>query len=89
MNNKVYEFKAKLIKNPDMDAAYIEFPWDVKKEFKKGRVKVFATFDSFPYEGSLVRMGTDCHIIGVRKDIRKKIGKTFGDEIKVTIKERE
>ncbi len=33
-------------------------------------------------------MGTPCHIIGVRKDIRKKINKTFGDTIAVTIQER-
>lgn len=34
-------------------------------------------------------MKTPCHIIGIRKDIRKAINKTFGDIIKVTIKERE
>ncbi len=89
MNEKTYSFKAVILKNPDMDAAYIEFPYDVRKEFGKGRVKVHALFDSYPYEGSLVRMGTDCHIIGIRKDIRKVIGKTFGDTITVEIRERE
>ena len=33
-------------------------------------------------------MKTPCHIIGVRKDIRAKIGKQPGDTIKVTIQER-
>jgi hypothetical protein len=32
-------------------------------------------------------MGTACHIIGVRKDIRKAIGKQPGDSIRVTIRE--
>jgi len=88
MQNKKYEFEAKIIKNPDIDAAYIEFPYDVKSEFGKGRVPVVATFDGVEYMGSLVKMGTECHIIGIRKDIRKEIGKQPGDIIKVTIRER-
>lgn len=44
MNEKFYEFDAVLKKVPDIDGAYIEFPYDVKKEFGKGRVKVHATF---------------------------------------------
>lgn len=89
MNNKTYEFKAEIKKVSDIDGAYIEFPYDVKSEFGKGRVKVFATFNAIPYEGSLVRMRTPCHIIGIRKDIRAKILKQPGDTIIVTIKERE
>lgn len=88
MNNKRYEFDAVILKVPDIDAAYIEFPYDVKEEFNKGRVKVEATFDGYPYSGSLVRMKTPGHIIGIRKDIRKAIGKQPGDVIHVTIKER-
>ena len=88
MNENIYEFEAVIKKVPDMDGAYIEFPYDVRKVFGKGRVKVTATFDGVEYNGSLVKMGTPCHIIGIRKDIRKKIGKQPGDIIKVTIKER-
>lgn len=84
----VYEFEAVIKKAPDMDAAYIEIPFDVKQEFGKGRVPVHATFDGEPYDGSLVRMKTPCHIIGIRKDIRAKIGKQPGDTIKVTVRER-
>ena len=86
--SKVYEFEAKIIKVPDIDGGYIEIPFDVKAEYGKGRVPVTATFDGEPYEGSLVRMKTPCHIIGIRKDIRAKIGKQPGDTIKVTIVER-
>lgn len=31
-------------------------------------------------------MGTGCHIIGITKEIRSKIGKQPGDEVEVTIK---
>jgi hypothetical protein len=85
---KVYEFDTVILKVPDIDGAYIEFPYDVKEEFGKGRVKVYATFDGEPYVGSLVRMGTPCHIIGIRKDIRAKINKQPGDIVHVTIRER-
>lgn len=86
--NRLYEFDAELKKVPDIDGAYIEFPYDVKEEFGKGRVKVTATFDGVSYEGSLVRMKTPGHIIGVRKDIRAQIGKQPGDMVHVTIRER-
>lgn len=88
MNPKRYEFLAMIQKVPDIDGAYVEFPYDVRAEFGKGRVKVAATFDGVPYLGSLVRMKTPGHIIGVRKDIRQAIGKQPGDWVQVTIQER-
>lgn len=89
MNKKRYEFCAVIKKVEGMDGAYIEFPYDVQEEFGKGRVYVHATFDGVGYDGSLVRMQTPCHIIGLRKDIRKMIGKQSGDQVQVTIQERE
>lgn len=89
MNIKKYEFDALILKVPDIDGAYIEFPYDVKKEFGKGRVKVHVLFDGEAYDGSLVRMKTPGHIIGLRKDIRTKINKQPGDYVHVVISERE
>lgn len=85
---KLYEFEAVIQKVPDIDGAYVEIPFDVKKEFGKGRVPVKATFDGEPYEGSLVKMKTPCHILGIKKEIRAKIGKQPGDLVKVTFEER-
>lgn len=91
MNPKRYEFEAIIQRVPDIDGAYVEIPFDIKQEFGKGRVKVHATFDGEPYDGSIVNMGVKnadgsvCYIIGLRKDIRKKIGKQPGDSVKVTI----
>lgn len=39
MNTLIYEFEAVLRKVPDIDGAYVEFPYDVQREFGKGRVK--------------------------------------------------
>ncbi len=88
MNPKRYEFRAMIQKVPDIDGAYVEFPYDVRSEFGKGRVKVQATFDGVPYAGSLVRMKIPRHIIGLRRDIRAAIGKQPGDWVQVTIQER-
>ena len=88
MNPRTFEFEAVIRKVEDIDGAYIEIPFDVKSEFGKGRVPVTATFDGERYEGSIVRMKTPYHIIGIRKEIRAKIGKQSGDVVKVTIVER-
>jgi hypothetical protein len=92
---KIFTFVADIKKVPDIDGAYIEMPFDLREEFGKGRLKVHATFDGEPYDGSIVNMGLKnddgsiCYIIGLRKDIRIKIGKQPGERVKVTIKERE
>ncbi|MDR2887457.1 MAG: DUF1905 domain-containing protein [Bacteroidales bacterium] len=94
MNGK-FEFDAEIMKVPDIDGAYVEIPFDVKTVFGKGRVKVRATFDGEPYDGSIVNMGVKnmdgsvCHIIGIRRDIRAKIGKQPGNAVHVTVEERE
>jgi hypothetical protein len=94
MNSKTYQFEAEIKKVPNIDGAYIEFPYNIRKEFGKGRVKVHAEFDGEPYDGSIVNMGITnedgsvCYIIGILKDIRRKINKQPGDKIKVTLKER-
>ena len=86
---KIYEFDAVIQGATDMDAAWIEFPHDARAEFGKGRVKIHAEFDGEPYDGLLVRMGTPGHIVGIRRDIRKKIGKQPGDSVRVRLWERE
>jgi citrate lyase gamma subunit len=91
---KTYKYNA-VIQPSDKGGAYVAFPYDVRAEFGKGRAKVHATFDGEPYNGSVVNMGVKnidgsvCYIIGIRKDIRAKIGKQVGDTIRVTIQERE
>lgn len=94
-NDRVYEYEAMIYKVNDIDGAYVPFPYDIRKEFGSGRVKVHATFDGVGYDGSIVNMGVKnkddsiCYIIGLRKDIRKKIKKQAGDSVAVTIRRRE
>lgn len=86
MAQKKYEFTTEILKHPKYDAGYIEFPYDVEEEFgTRGQVKVKAWFDGHPYRGSLAKMGTEGHCLGVTKKVRKAIGKDPGDTVEVVI----
>lgn len=89
-----YEFDAILHALPENGSAYVSFPWDLRKETGKGRLKVHAEFDGVPYDGSIVNMGLKnpdgsvCYIIGVLKSIRQTLQKHDGDTIHVIISDR-
>ncbi len=95
MDHKVYEYESLIYEAGEKGGAYVVFPYDIRKEFGRGRVKVHATFDGEEYDGSIVNMGVKnadgsvCYIIGVRKDIRARIGKQPGDSVRVTVREQE
>ncbi len=81
-----YQFKA-LIEDAGEGGAYVSIPFDVEQAFGKKRVKVVATIEGVAYRGSLVRMGSACHLLPVLKGIRAKIGKNIGDEVEVEVVE--
>jgi len=81
-----YQFRA-VINNAGDGGAYVNIPFDVEKVFGKKRVKIKGTFDGEPYRGTLVRMGGPQHMLLVLKEIRQKIGKSFGDEVAVELEE--
>ncbi|KAF1084418.1 hypothetical protein SPSYN_02195 [Sporotomaculum syntrophicum] len=60
-SKKVYTFEAAIQKVPDIDGAYVEIPFDVRKEFGKGHVPFHATFDGQPYDGSVVTFSSLCN----------------------------
>ena len=68
-----YRFTAVIHAVPQRGGAYIEFPYDIRKEFGRGRVKVRATFD---------------YMIGMLKSIGEQLGKSEGDEVDVTVREK-
>lgn len=78
------KFTAVIKQHENINGAYIEPPFDVEEVFGAKRVKVLATFDGIEYRGSIVRMD-GCYMLGMTQDIRKTIGKNFGDSVKVTI----
>lgn len=82
------EFTAVLQQHEGINGAYITPPFDVYQVYGAGRVKVRATFDGVPYRGSIVRMG-GCFMLGVPQEIRKQIGKDFGESVFVTVEKDE
>lgn len=94
MEQKRYEYDGIIREIPENGGAYVVFPWDIREEFGRGRVKVHAEFDGIPYEGSIVNMGVKdadenvCYIIGLLKAIRKLLNKGDGDSVHVVIREK-
>ena len=84
---KKFTFTATLQKHPNLDAAYVEIPFDAEKAFGKKRIPVRAVIDGAPYRGTLVRMGLPCWWLGVTQEIRKKIRKDPGDRVEVILEE--
>jgi len=82
--NKKHTFTA-VIQNAGGGGAFVEIPFDVETAFGSKRPKVKALIEGVPYRGTLVRMGSECHLLLILKGIREQVGKTFGDEIKVSV----
>ena len=70
-----------VIQNEGSGGAFVEVPFD----FGSKRPKIKAMIEGVPYRGILTRMGTECHLLIILKEIREQIGKTFGDEVTVTV----
>ena len=84
--DKTHTFRA-VLEAAGGGGMFVRVPFDVEAAFGKKRVPVQATIDGQPYRGSLVRMGEACHVLGVLKEIRARIGKGAGDEVEITLRE--
>jgi hypothetical protein len=73
------------IQNAGGGGAFVEVPFDVEETFGSKKPKVKALIEGVPYRGLLVRMGGPNHMLIILKGIRAQIGKTFGDEVTVTV----
>ena len=73
------------IQNAGGGGAFVEIPFDVEAAFGAKKPKVKAMIEGVPYRGILTRMGTEHHLLIILKEIREQIGKTFGDQVKVTV----
>lgn len=89
MKSEAIQFSAIIKQNGNLNAAFVEFPFSTEELFgKKGQIKIKALFDgNIEYRGSLAKMKSDCHILGLTQEIRRKLGKNFGDEVSVSLVE--
>ena len=86
-----YEFGARIEPVTDTGGSFVRVPIDIRKVFGKGHVKVHATFNNVPYNGSVVNMGVKnadgsiCYILGMPKAIRQQLHKQPGDWVHITL----
>ena len=72
---KTYRFEAK-IEPADGGGAYVLFPYDTRQEFATGgKVPIKATLDGVPYTGSLIKYGSQHHMLGVPRRYARKLAK--------------
>lgn len=74
-----------VIQNAGGGGAFVTIPFDVENVFGAKKPRVRAMIEGVPYRGILTRMGGDQHMLIILKGIREQIGKTFGDEITITV----
>ena len=74
-----------IIQNAGGGGAFVEVPFDVEATFGAKKPRVKAMIDGVSSRGLLTRMGTDYHMLIILKGIREQIGKTFGDEVTITV----
>lgn len=87
MKKSSISFEAIILQHNNINAAFVEFPFSTIDLFgKKGQVKIKAIFDEkVEYRGSLAKMGGNQHRLGITQNVRKSLGKNFGDSIKIEL----
>lgn len=57
VSETVYGFEVLIYRAGETGGAYVIFPYNIREEFGRGRVKVSVTFGGVFYDGSIVNMG--------------------------------
>ena len=82
-------FSAKLEKSPNHGGwTYVVWPDSVNYFRTKGLVKISGKIDGYPFRASFMAMGDGQHMLPIKAETRKAIGKDVGQTVHVVLEER-
>jgi hypothetical protein len=80
------EFEAALEADPRTGDVFVVAPFSVAELYgTKDELPVQTAIDGFPYQGELLPLGDGYHALVVPREVRRAVGKTVGDVLRVAL----